>query len=438
MSIKFKIGSLIAFLLFATISNIYFIFMLEREGVERAFWVNHTNNVIVESERLLGYFRDAETGQRGYLLTKNPAYLAPYHSALIRITDTYHDLTDLTEDDPQQQILLIELQESMDKKLADLKETIELTRTGNFDRALAIVVDDQGKYHMENIRANIGEFINNEKVLLEKRKGEYNENRAQITTLISVELVFFIGLAVFIYSFIKKNLFVPLEALTQSAERIKKGQRASFEEVLPKDEISQLLITFIHMSDKVHQREKTLEKKAYHDELTGLRNRVTLGQELDDAIVNASIDKSKAALLFIDINKLKQVNDNIGHEAGDTMIKETANRLTASVRNTDSVYRIGGDEFVILLKDIHDKDDVQLVLETLNANFKKPARIGDSLMPIAISIGVAIAPDDSIDAEELLKYSDIAMYVAKQSTTEQFRYFESNMLIDAPAQYNVS
>ena len=120
------------------------------------------------------------------------------------------------------------------------------------------------------------------------------------------------------------------------------------------------------------------------------------------------------------------------------MIKETANRLTASVRNTDSVYRIGGDEFVILLKDIHDKDDVQLVLETLNANFKKPARIGDSLMPIAISIGVAIAPDDSIDAEELLKYSDIAMYVAKQSPTEQFRYFESNMLIDAPAQYNAS
>lgn len=428
MSIRFRLSFLIIFLFIAAISNSVFTFWLEKLGEEKLRWVNHTHTVLYTTQKLLSAMKDAETGQRGYLLTNDASYLEPYHNGLVIAEEEYLKLKALTSENTEQQNILLNIREQMQYKFDELAKTISLAQKGQKSAALELVSRDKGKEYMDTIRSYISTFTNNEFILLEKRKGDFRENRAEITTIIFVEAGIFIGLAIITFLFMHNNLFYPLKLLVRSSERVEKGQRLEVSDIVGNDEMGHLLSAFYKMSDKVYKREKSLDRKAKHDNLTGLKNRSTLLQEIEKAVTASQKAKNKTAVLFMDLNLFKQINDSLGHDYGDLILKETASRLLASVRYSDTVFRLGGDEFLIILRNIEDITNVFSAIEKIQEKFKEPADINGKAIDISISIGVSISPDDSTNSLELIEFSDIAMYASKRDKTTAYKRFERSML----------
>jgi len=427
MSIRFRLSLLITMLFFAAIANAIFTFWLENLGDEKLKWVNHTSEVISTTKNFLSAIKDAETGQRGYLLTHKISYLQPYHQGLAQSKEEYKKLKDLTSDNPDQQNLLLKIDEQMRHKFDELAETISLTQQGQKSKALEIVSLNKGKQFMDAIRGYLTTFIHNEVVLLEKRKGDFRENRAEITTLIFIEVVLFVGLSIFTFLFLHKNFFSPLNLLIRNAEKIEKGERLEASDIVVKGEMGHLLSVFYEMSYKIFERQRSLDHQAKHDSLTGLKNRTTVFQEIEQSVARSIEANNRTAILFMDLNSFKQINDSLGHEYGDLVLKETAFRLSASVRASDTIFRIGGDEFLIVIKNVDDINDVFGVIDKIKTEFSVPAEIKGEVIDIAVSIGVSISPDDSIKSSELIEFADVAMYASKKEHAG-YKLFEKSML----------
>jgi len=430
MSIRLKIKLFVAVLFIAAISNAVFTFQLEAYGEVKLKWVNHTHEVINKTERLFGGMKDAETGQRGFLLTKNAIYLAPYYNGVINAKNNFKELKELTSDNPVQQKRLKSIEYSMVQKFKELSETIELTQKSNSGmiKALSIVKENKGKGFMDDIRNTLIEFSNTERVLLEQRKGDFRENRAHLTTLIAIEIIFFVFLALMTISFLNKSLFAPLELLLSSTLKMESGQKVEITDVVSNDEMGYLLSRFFKMQEKVHKRTEVLDYKAHHDELTGLKNRTNMFEEIANSIEKLDALSRKCAVFFIDLNKFKQLNDTLGHDVGDEVLKETANRLKSTVRSDDVVFRNGGDEFLVLIKNIQSVSEVQRVVSNILDAFKPPVVIKTNTINIMLSIGIAISPDDSTNSGQIVKFSDIAMYEAKRHNDCDYKFFDRGML----------
>ncbi len=154
---------------------------------------------------------------------------------------------------------------------------------------------------------------------------------------------------------------------------------------------------------------------ARHDALTGLVNRAELYRELEESLVWAARDKTVVGVLFLDLNKFKIVNDTLGHDAGDELLKVVAARLRATIRSTDVVARLGGDEFVVVCRDLLVGDSVLNVASQIQRRFREPVALGSTLHEVGASIGIAIAgPGDRRSPEDLLRDADAAMYTAKR------------------------
>jgi diguanylate cyclase (GGDEF)-like protein len=178
----------------------------------------------------------------------------------------------------------------------------------------------------------------------------------------------------------------------------------------------ELLETHSQMAAMVLERcrlQDELRRHAYHDSLTALPNRL-LGQErLATAIRRAKRNGESIAVLWIDLNKFKQINDVHGHAAGDSVLRQVAERLSKRLRESDTVARMGGDEFMVVLEDIPGRADGQRVAETLLDTLKLPVAFQDLQLSITASIGIALFPDDGDSADELERNADLAMYEAK-------------------------
>jgi diguanylate cyclase (GGDEF)-like protein len=181
---------------------------------------------------------------------------------------------------------------------------------------------------------------------------------------------------------------------------------------------------------KYHESQKHLTYLSQHDALTGLPNRAMGRDRIEQAIANAERHKIRAALLFVDLDNFKSINDTLGHAAGDEFLKQVALRLNHSVRRSDIVARHGGDEFVIGLTDVADIDDASTAAGTILTQLAKPFLIRDAEFTTSCSIGIAMYPDDGTDYETLLKQSDIAMYQAKESGRNTVRFYAEAMNVD--------
>ncbi|NOQ79175.1 MAG: diguanylate cyclase [Gammaproteobacteria bacterium] len=428
MSIRLKLKLFIASLFLAAIGNAIFSFKLEGYGEEKLKWVNHTHQVIIETELFLSALKDTETGQRGYLLTNDTSYLEPYYSGVINAKNQFEKLKTLTIDNSIQQNRLNSLAQSLKLKFSELAGTIELQNNKQDNKALEIVKQNRGKKYMDDIRHLLNQFIKTEMLLLEKRKGDFRENRAQITTLITVEIMFFIFLSILTLQFLNKNLFTPLHDLLISTRKIEKGENLEITDIVQKDEMGYLLSSFFKMSEIVNERTEQLEYKANHDELTNLPNRVKLFDEILNYINNSKKTNTKMAVLFLDLNKFKTLNDSMGHDAGDAMLIETANRLSHAIRSDDIVFRTGGDEFIAIIQNFANKSQIEKIVLNILSAFESPMIIKGKTIKISISIGVAIAPDNSINPDELIKMSDIAMYESKSHIDTPINFFDQSML----------
>lgn len=163
---------------------------------------------------------------------------------------------------------------------------------------------------------------------------------------------------------------------------------------------------------------------AQHDLLTGLANRLHFVQALDYALRDAKRNSRRLAVCYMDLDGFKAINDQYGHEAGDLLLREIAQRMTESVRSNDMVARIGGDEFVVLLNDLDDVSQLDVALNRILGAFNQPVEVGDGAnVSISTSIGVALCPEHGVRGDILLKLSDQAMYVAKRDGKNRFHIF---------------
>ncbi|XQW85460.1 EAL domain-containing protein [Thalassotalea piscium] len=178
---------------------------------------------------------------------------------------------------------------------------------------------------------------------------------------------------------------------------------------------------------EVEQKTKELENIAMYDILTGLPNRNMLNYQLRKVVANIARYQRGVAVLFLDLDDFKKVNDSHGHGEGDKLLIEAANRVRLSIRNIDMACRFGGDEFVVILGHIDDVDDAIAVAEEILQRFKAPIKISSSIFYVSTSIGIAFSDDESIKPEQLISHADIAMYEAKDEGGAQYHVYHTEM-----------
>ncbi len=166
---------------------------------------------------------------------------------------------------------------------------------------------------------------------------------------------------------------------------------------------------------------------AQHDFLTDLPNRALLTERLSQAIGLARRHARQVALLFLDLDGFKQINDSLGHAIGDQLLQSVAARLVASVRSTDTVFRQGGDEFVVLLSEIESPQDAAHVAETLRAALSVPHPVGGRELSVSLSIGISVYPDDATNADAVMRNADTAMFHAKASGRDNYQFYNTDM-----------
>ncbi len=176
--------------------------------------------------------------------------------------------------------------------------------------------------------------------------------------------------------------------------------------------------------------EEQLAYSALHDKLTNLPNRMLLLDRLQQAIFDAERKKTNIAVIFLDLDHFKLVNDNLGHSAGDQLLKSVSKRIEDSKRQSDTFSRLGGDEFVLLIPELQTESQSKMLIQRIQDQFEEPFFVGDQLLPVGCSMGVSFFPRNGNSAEELLKNADIAMYSAKAKGRNTFEYYTQEMNLE--------
>ena len=187
---------------------------------------------------------------------------------------------------------------------------------------------------------------------------------------------------------------------------------------------------FIIIKEDITERKNSEEiilKMAYHDQLTGLPNRALLIDRLNQLLARGRRNRSLAAILFLDLDNFKNINDSLGHTEGDNLLKEVTERLKKHTRSCDTLARHGGDEFIILIEDLKKVENITKVVELIFADFKTPFVLNGQTCFVTTSIGISIYPDDGEDVNTLLKNADIAMYRAKKEGKNTYHLYEPAM-----------
>ena len=190
---------------------------------------------------------------------------------------------------------------------------------------------------------------------------------------------------------------------------------------------SHVIALFVDIAERIEQEEK-IRHLAHHDALTGLPNRLLFDERLRMSLEQASRHHERVALLFIDLDRFKNINDSLGHHVGDALLQSVAQRLTEVVRAGDTVCRQGGDEFVVILNSIVDAQEVAHIVERrLIPLILKTHNVCDVALHISCSVGIAIYPEDAGNMEDLMRNADAAMYAAKAQGRNNFQFFSAEM-----------
>lgn len=218
---------------------------------------------------------------------------------------------------------------------------------------------------------------------------------------------------IILYFSINNILLKPLKKLTYALNKEALGEDTE-KLPLPKYfEMQQLISAFVNMQDEVKLRQSQLEHQALHDGLTGLPNRVLLLDRIQQLIKDAHRNKSKPAVIILDLDHFKEINDTLGHHIGDLLLQDVSKRLKNVLRNLDSIARLGGDEFAILLHNV-DLEGSKIVANKITNALALPFLIESHQLLVRCSQGIALYPEHGKNDTDLLKHADVAMYIAKR------------------------
>ncbi len=221
----------------------------------------------------------------------------------------------------------------------------------------------------------------------------------------------------------------PINLVSAAVQRFAKGESVAKLDVTRKDELGVLALSFNHMHDQLKEQMAALERSrqemdqlARHDAMTGLPNRRLFQERLDNTLARSQRSGTRFALLFIDVDKFKSINDRWGHDAGDEVLKVIAKRLMSNTRKADAVARIGGDEFVVLLDSPSNREDIVSIAEKLLESVRSPIQYNGHELQVGFSIGISQYPENGTTASDLMSSADRAMYQAKSAGRDGFRF----------------
>ena len=220
---------------------------------------------------------------------------------------------------------------------------------------------------------------------------------------------------------IARSITQPVQRLAEAARRIQEGDYARPVDVEHKDEIGELAVSFNHMLDGIKSREREILRLAYEDVLTALPNRAMFIEQLEQAVRTSKRSGEPLAVMLLDLDRFKAINDTLGHPVGDQALREVGVRMRLALRESDVVARLGGDEFAVLLA-TGDADRAPAVAAKILKALETPLKIEDQSMDLGASIGIARFPQHGEDAASLLRAADVAMYAAKRDKSGHALY----------------
>jgi diguanylate cyclase (GGDEF)-like protein len=353
-------------LLVAAAAFIYEAQIIADDGAleDRAF------SVLSITNRVLDDLQDAESGQRGYLLTRSTPYLQPYIRGRRDVEYASQQLNDVVSGDAESMAIVHRIDDRRRNKLVEMERTLDLARANHWSEAMALVQTDEGKREMDMLRS---EFDNLSRLWQGRRQAAANDVRQRVMFGASA----LAAVAVFVGGLLAYALVV---------------QQRAFANITAYSE--------------------AMDREAGCDPLTGLPNRRRLLSAIDSL---AAGDGTKVALFYLDVDGFKSVNDVLGHSAGDAFLRRLAKWLSAVVRREEMLARVGGDEFVVLLRDYGDDEELRRLAHRLIEQVHAVAQAEYSgRFSIGLSIGIATYPDRVKNIRQLIEVADAAMYVAKR------------------------
>lgn len=355
-------------LLVAAAAFIYEAQIIADDGAleDRAF------SVLSITNRVLDDLQDAESGQRGYLLTRSTPYLQPYIRGRRDVEYASQQLNDVVSGDAESMAIVHRIDDRRRNKLVEMERTLDLARANHWSEAMALVQTDEGKREMDMLRS---EFDNLSRLWQARRQAAANDVRQRVTFGASA----LAAVAVFVGGLLAYALVV---------------QQRAFANITAYSE--------------------AMDREAGCDPLTGLPNRRRLLSAIDSLAAGAGTG-AKVAVFYLDVDGFKSVNDVLGHSAGDAFLRRLAKWLSAVVRREEMLARVGGDEFVVLLRDYGDDEELRRLAHRLIEQVHAVAQAEYSgRFSIGLSIGIATYPDRVKNIRQLIEVADAAMYVAKR------------------------
>lgn len=284
-------------------------------------------------------------------------------------------------------------------------------------------------------------------VIMESDSDALSDQRGNYLLILALVFIVSLSVSFFLHWRLQAFLAAPMNKLVELVGYVARNRRYNRRVRLKgSDELGTLITGVNSMLDTIEEHEKQLHahserleslvalrteqlfNRANYDALTQLPNRHLLVDRLNHGIDNASRENSQMALMFLDLDRFKYINDNLGHAVGDDLLVQVAEKLSSVVRKADSVCRWGGDEFIILLEHLHSKEDIIPLAEQIIFTLSEPIELSGNQLHISTSIGIARFPDDGTDASTLLRHADVAMYRAKEKGLSQYCFFEHDMI----------
>lgn len=257
---------------------------------------------------------------------------------------------------------------------------------------------------------------------------------ARLTAFIAL-----VGTAFLISTYFMFNqlLIKPIRQTTHALKQEAQGIEIDAELSTRVRETEDLISAFEEMRKQVRSRQSHLDHLAHHDNLTGLPNRLLFRDRLEHAVSLANRSNSQLAVMFLDLDRFKQINDSLGHATGDQLLQIAARRLLDLMRDSDTVARFGGDEFAILTEDLRRREEVTRLAERVLQALEEPFVIDGRPLHISTSIGITLCPSDDTNPEGLLQGADAAMYEAKRAGKGLIRFFTAEMTEQATEYLNL-
>jgi diguanylate cyclase len=253
-----------------------------------------------------------------------------------------------------------------------------------------------------------------------------DNNRAYSLFFLLLGILMLVILSI-IYLYIDRNILLPIARTTRALLLQSTGVSQELQISSRATETQQLVDAFNKMRQQINQRENRLDFIAHHDNLTNLPNRLMFNQRLEHAIQLTHRNDNQVALMLLDLDRFKIVNDTLGHLFGDKLLQQTAKRLKDAMRAEDTIARLGGDEFAIILENISSLIEVETFAKKIIHLFETPFIIDEQELHISTSIGITLSPLNSTDPDTLIRFADIAMYHSKNEGRNQYSFYSSEL-----------